>query len=517
MSNLVNVIIPVYNVEDRIDRCVESIIFGEFKDLKVILVEDCSKDNSWEHCVNLANKYDNVVAYKNDKNSGVSFTRNRGIELSDSKYIIFVDSDDWVSGKFAKKLVQQIEKNPEHLVICGIQFIDLVNSMRTKYIWSNKSQDTYMIQKKDYFSLVEKFYLQSPINKIFVSDIIKKNNLLFDVNQSMGEDFQFVLDYMQCLKSEYCVVINEPLYYYIRYSNTSLMSQFGLKEKNHEFIKRIEQLYSIIGIKDDDVRTSYEEALKHTRSSYVYNIYRNKTISKTKKLEAIEYVMEDGNASRHLKDQHKLYIRENLSKKYAQIIKLPRKIKNKIIMKRNKSLIIKNRNLLTNSGFSIISQNCIGGVIYHDLGLEFLSPTVNLYFTADDFVKFVGNLKHYLSIDMQLEWRGEYPIGILEDITVHFMHYETCSDAKDAWCRRKERINFDKILVISTDMEGFNEDTYKNWQKIKYPKILLSVKKWQDDDSICFSQYEGSTSVPDLIPKREFYKDDVIINRINSL
>ena len=94
----ISVIIPVYKAAGTLRRCVESIIFGEEQDLEVILIEDCSPDSSWDVCRQLAQEYSHVRCLQNDQNRGVSYTRNRGMDAATGQYILFVDSDDWVSG-----------------------------------------------------------------------------------------------------------------------------------------------------------------------------------------------------------------------------------------------------------------------------------------------------------------------------------------------------------------------------------------------------------------------------------
>ncbi len=81
------------------------------------------------------------------------------------------------------------------------------------------------------------------------------------------------------------------------------------------------------------------------------------------------------------------------------------------------------------SDISIISMNCIGGVLYHDCGQKFLSPTVNLFFMPSDFIKFVNNLDYYLSITQNVVMGDKYPVGILDDIKIYFMHYDNCEIA----------------------------------------------------------------------------------------
>lgn len=165
--------------------------------------------------------------------------------------------------------------------------------------------------------------------------------------------------------------------------------------------------------------------------------------------------------------------------------------------------------------FSIISQNCIGGVLYHDAGMEFLSPTVNLFFKEPDFVRFVLNLEYYLNLNLEMHWEEEYPVGKLEDISIYFMHYRTCREAREAWNRRKKSINWNKIIVLATDMDGFDEDSWTLWNQIKYPKILFTVTERNAPGVVVYPQNRKNGFVHNLIPDREFYKDGVLVNMIN--
>lgn len=176
---------------------------------------------------------------------------------------------------------------------------------------------------------------------------------------------------------------------------------------------------------------------------------------------------------------------------------------------------------LENDSFTIISQNCIGGVFYHDMGMQFLSPTINLFFYASDFQKLIKNLKSYMQEEIQvyINEKDGYPIGIINDIEVHFLHYETCEEAKAAWEKRKLRIDYDKILILSTDRDGFDKKLFEEWKKVPYAKVLFTSQKnySTDKDSLYFPEYEELGMIPDLIPNREFYRNEKLIKTVNEM
>lgn len=182
--------------------------------------------------------------------------------------------------------------------------------------------------------------------------------------------------------------------------------------------------------------------------------------------------------------------------------------------------IIKNaKKEFKQSKISLIAQQCIGGVIYHDMEMQFLSPTINLYFESKDFIKFIENIKYYIDLPIKIVEENEKIIGYLDDVKIIFLHYSSIEEAKTKWEERKKRILWDKIFIICTDRDGFNEDCFKRLKKIKYPKALITRNtKWKDEEFVIYlEQYKNEEYVPDTIPKREFYKSNKIIQLINKI
>lgn len=166
---------------------------------------------------------------------------------------------------------------------------------------------------------------------------------------------------------------------------------------------------------------------------------------------------------------------------------------------------------------SLISQNCVGGVVYHDANQRFLSPTVNLYILPKDFIKFVNNLDYYLSLTPKVEMGKDYPIGTLGDIQINFMHYSSPQEALEKWEERKQRINFDKIFVIMVERDGFDDEDFKEFLKIKYPKILFTRnEEYISDNSVYLKKFRKDCQLPDIIPGRYMYKNMTLVRLINE-
>ena len=136
----------------------------------------------------------------------------------------------------------------------------------------------------------------------------------------------------------------------------------------------------------------------------------------------------------------------------------------------------KQRKRLKNDNFTIISSNCIGGFIYHRLGKQFLSPTINLYFSQKEFIKFAQNLRYYITLPLEfIETEFDFPVAEIGDITLYFLHYSNNDEAKEAWERRKTRINYDNLYLIVYDKDGLTDDDYKAFGQINCKnKIILS-------------------------------------------
>ena len=141
---------------------------------------------------------------------------------------------------------------------------------------------------------------------------------------------------------------------------------------------------------------------------------------------------------------------------------------------------------------TIISNDCIGGMIYHNLNLKFMSPTINLYISKKDFFTFVNNLTDYLNAELKEETNKNksYPIGTLEfnnqKISIKFMHYKTFEEAKNKWNERKKRVDFNNIFIILSIPSNLQSDDIKKFNLISFKnKMLITYENPTNNNNIC--------------------------------
>lgn len=512
----ISVVVPVYNAEKTLRRCVESLVLGNHKEeIEIILVEDHSKDKSWDICLELQDEFSEVRAIQNSRNEGPSYTRNRGIDKATGDLLLFVDADDWVSCHYISSLFEQYKNYDDALVLCGYTFIVDNTVERKKYLYSDYEESIIIDSEADrFFKLMDRILFQQLWNKIFDLRVVKENGLHFNEELFMGEDTQFVLDYLKTSHLNRCVIINKPLYYYIR-TDLSLMGKYNKVDISFGE-KQLKSLLELSGENDPVVVDAYKQAVENNKRGVVYRIMHSR-LSHSKKTDLIKKVYPEKKAEKLYQEYSKIVFKERLSLGLKKAKNTKIRLVNHLQTKKQRQIINQAKSDLKKKDVTVVSQNCIGGVFCHDMELEFSSPTVNLFFKADDFVKFVLNLEYYMSLPLCMKWGEEYPIGILDNIRIFFMHYHTCKDAVDSWERRKQRMDYSQIIVLCTDMEGFSEKTFEEWNKINYPKLLFTAnQKFVNKDSLFFPEYVKDKHVPDLIPERKIYKEGRLINLVNK-
>lgn len=266
MNPKISIIVPIYNVEQYLPRCIESILNQTFTDFELILVNDGSQDKSGEVC----EKYrllDKRIKVINQGNYGVSAARNTGVNASIGKYIYFVDPDDWIEKELLQEAYSNIEYYQSDIVFLGIHHEYLndgkreVNISQSLMVESNSNGDILSI----ILDLIKSDLFGFTWCKLFKSAIIHENKIQFDCRISLAEDAKFTCEY--CNYIEKLTILKKAYYHYIHYNDNSRKTLCSTKVNTVSNKDLIFQSYEKLLLKD---LTNLE--YKNYLASFAYGI-----------------------------------------------------------------------------------------------------------------------------------------------------------------------------------------------------------------------------------------------------
>ena len=208
MGEKISVIVPVYNVEAYLERCVESILQQTYAHFELILINDGSTDSSGQICDHLASQYENIKVY-HIENAGVSNARNMGIQLATGSWVTFIDSDDFVTQDYLATLASAAEGLNVGFVIAPLHHIkngivtDLPSYSGKTELWSTEEtmKELLMTTRTSFF----------PVAKLFKRDLLADEK--FNTNYHLAEDALFLTELLLKTRCS-CVFIDKPVYYY---------------------------------------------------------------------------------------------------------------------------------------------------------------------------------------------------------------------------------------------------------------------------------------------------------------
>ena len=192
-----SVIIPVYNAEGTLRRCLDSLVRQQFSDYELLLINDGSTDGSDAICHEYANTY-SCIRYFAKENGGVSSARNLGLEQAKGEYILFVDSDDYVSGNYFASLSDALENAAADLLMFGYRNF---GSISTEWDTGEFYEDSEIGIAERVSSAVRQYLFSSLLSKAFKRQIIEQHNIRFANDLAIGEDQAFIFTYAMHIRS----------------------------------------------------------------------------------------------------------------------------------------------------------------------------------------------------------------------------------------------------------------------------------------------------------------------------
>lgn len=291
---LISIIVPVYNVEKYIGRCIDSIRNQTYTEIEIILINDGSTDSSRKICEEYR-KIDNRITLYNQKNSGPSAARNYGLEKANGKLVQFVDSDDYIELGMTERLIKEMADLKSSQVICSYNILRVkaekivkkdIKKINFKFMEKNEFLDKF-------YSLYDSGFINSLCNKLYNKDLIDKYKIKLNEAWNIGEDLVFNLDYYRHIKT--VSFVSEPLYNYCNeIEGHSLMSSYK-KDYAKGVLERFEYLKEFLT--ETNIYDKHKTSFYHDVPSLLHVMFMNVfakdgNLSKQEKQEEIEYVLD---------------------------------------------------------------------------------------------------------------------------------------------------------------------------------------------------------------------------------
>ena len=218
---LISVIVPIYNVEEYLNRCVESIVNQTYQKLEIILVDDGSPDNCPKMCDDWAGK-DSRIKVIHKKNGGLSDARNAGLDIATGEYIAFVDSDDYIALDFIATLLAVMEKENSDVVECSV--VKFYEDERFEKYSDNIAVTTFKTESALSGLIAENPFHQHVWNKLYKADCLK--GILFPVGKLNEDEFW---TYQVFGRTQKVSKINKTMYYYFQRSDSIMGENYSIR------------------------------------------------------------------------------------------------------------------------------------------------------------------------------------------------------------------------------------------------------------------------------------------------
>jgi len=294
MCPSVSVIVPVYNVESYLPKCVNSLVKQTLPDIEIILVDDGSPDNCGKICDEFSEQ-DKRIKVIHQKNGGPSQARNAGLEKASGEYIAFVDSDDWCEPDMFEKMYKTGCTYNSDIVVSGT-IIDYANDNYriAKQFDNNQYFSTKAGIAKAIIMMDEKGVFNTCWNKFYKRDVIARNNLVFKLEYTTGEDFLFNCECFKYIQS--LSLMMEAFYHYVRCDEETLVAKYrkNLYEQVNYFNAVRKEVYDYYDMKSKEDQRCYANTYIEYIFSCIPNVYRKKCdMSVYEKYKFIRELMQD--------------------------------------------------------------------------------------------------------------------------------------------------------------------------------------------------------------------------------
>ena len=271
MKDTISIIVPIYNAERTLNRCVKSLLEQSFDKIEILLVNDGSKDGSLQLCREWE-KADPRIRVIDKPNGGVSSARNMGLEVATGEYVVFCDSDDCVSPYWCEILLQN--SAPGDMAVCDM-------------VWPPPERETLqtlsakIIERNEFMN--HPSVMSSVWNKIFQLQIIREKGLRFSEQLRLGEDFVFVMHYLGCITGQ-VHILPHKLYYYDTSTEGSLSKRSIPMEQCDLFYQQLTEAMKVLNAMDAQSIFNRDLHVMSHFENYLIAVSQDRSLSFGRKL-----------------------------------------------------------------------------------------------------------------------------------------------------------------------------------------------------------------------------------------
>ncbi len=489
----ISVIMPAYNAEAYIGEAIDSILAQTFSDFELLVIDDGSSDSTPEIIESYSDPRVRLV--RNPHNMGVARTLNHGLDLAVGEYIARMDADDIALPERFARQVAFMDAHPEVAVCaCAISFFGA--SRGTRFFSTLPGQLKVDLLFGNCFA--------HPTVMLRAA-LFGREGYRYDPSFSRMEDFDL---WCRVAEKHALAAIPEILLSYRIHPNQ--ITQNPTPENTEQRRAIAERHLAQLGLADDAGAETFiasclgrlphdEESLFALRAFFgrlqknnrALGIYAPAALRLT-----LNAVLNGRMAKLPIRRAALIAPKIGGDAVLSTARRALRTLREKNRADRE---IKKNRRKLKNRRFTIISNNCWGGMIYQKYGLKYRTPTVGLYILGRDFVKLAADWKHYFAAPLQfIPWeeasyypflrdKEPYPVARLDDIEIYFMHYRTAEEAAEKWARRVGRIDPEHMIFKLSQRENCSADDVRAFMALPGRKICFA-----------YDDIPGTVHIPEL-------------------
>jgi uncharacterized protein (DUF1919 family) len=462
-------------------------------DYEILLVDDGSTDGSASICEKYASEC-NKISVIHKLNGGLSSARNTGIHIARGEYLMFVDGDDCLDSVTLAALTKAILLHP-HCDVIHFRYEEVSPSMPLGHCTKRELEEYY--ESTDEHEYFFQLYQLGGGTASACTKLIKRC-VIGDLRFKEGiqhEDEEFVTRLLpQCKCIGYC---SNEFYKYMMRSGSIIHSDFSRKRLDIIPILKDRIVY-LESKKYDDLVEKFKLKLYSILRILWNDAYRCNDLDSTQLIEVelnAMYSVKSCNGADLLilkSGVLRPWMLRGMFHLKSVLMPIAQKIRNANIKYRRRKECSDRRKQLKFTDFTIISNNCWGGLVYQYFGLPYATPTIGLFMMDDDYIKFLENLDYYLSqslvfiphseskyqerLNRETTAKDSYPIALLDDVEVHFLHYKSSEEAELKWEYRKSRINKSHLLVKMSQRSSNDETILERFEKLPF------------ENKICFTE-----------------------------